>query len=212
MAKDFTTQGDPPPSAQRGDELGKLVSQHRERLRRLVRCRMDRRLQGRIDPSDVVQEACIEAAKRYSDYQRDEKMPFYLWLRFLTVQQLFLVHRQHLGVKMRSVTREVPLQMNQEPAPDMTVLADALSGHFTSPSSAASRKELNARLAAALDALDSRDREILTLRHFEQLNTVESAQVLGISDSLASTRYGRAVRKLMVVIKELFGSESEFRL
>jgi RNA polymerase sigma-70 factor (ECF subfamily) len=191
--------------------LGTLLTQHRDKLKRMVRCRLDHRLQGRIDPSDVVQDAYIEAAKRYPEYHREEKMPFYLWLRFLTVQQLLIVHRQHLGAKMRSVTREVPLRSTHEPEPNMSVLAAELSGSLTSPSSAAAKKEVHGRLSAALNALDPKDREILTLRHFEQLNTVESAQVLGINESLASTRYGRAVRKLIAVIKELFGSESEFQ-
>ncbi len=193
-------------------ELDKLLLRHREQLKRVVRCRMDRRLQGRVDPSDVVQEACMEAAKRYENFQQQSKMPFYLWLRFLTVQQLMIVHRQHLDAKMRSVRREVSLQATRIPAANVVMLADVLSGSLSSPSSAAARKEVQARLIAALDALDPKDREILTLRHFEQLNTVESALVLGISEGLASTRYGRAVRKLLAVLKELFGSESEFRL
>lgn len=192
-------------------DLGNLLIEHNERLKRLVRCRMDRRLQGRIDPSDVVQEACVEAARRYPEYQDESKMPFYLWLRFLTIQQLMIVHRQHLDVKMRSVHREVSLQEYQTPSANVNMLADALSGSMTSPSSAVGRKELQARLIAALDALDPKDREILTLRHFEQLNTVESAKVMGISEGLASTRYGRAVRKLLAVLKELFGSENELR-
>lgn len=192
-------------------EFGVLLAQFRDKLKRVVRCRMDRRLQGRIDASDVVQDACMEAARRYPEFRKEAKMPVYLWLRFLTMQQLAILQRQHLGSKMRSVMREVSLQGEQFPTANVAMLADVLSGNFTSPSSAVARKELQSRLIAALDALDPHDREILTLRHFEQLNTVESAQVLGISEGLASTRYGRAVRKLLVVIKELFGSESEFR-
>ncbi|HQR08447.1 MAG TPA: sigma-70 family RNA polymerase sigma factor [Gemmatales bacterium] len=194
-----------------GHNLDDLLQQHREKLMRMVRCRMDRRLQGRIDPSDVVQEACVEAAMRYAEYQKNNKMPFYHWLRFLTVQQLMILHRQHLGTKMRSVNREVSLEDVQGPDVNVVMLADVLSGSLTSPSSAVARKEVQARLIAALDALDPNDREILTLRHFEQLNTVESAQILGISEGLASTRYGRAVRKLLAVLKELFGTECEFR-
>ena len=180
-------------------DFGKLLLQHREQLKRVVRCRLDRRLQGRVDPSDIVQDACIEATKRYSEYQQQKAMPFYLWLRFLTVQQLLVVHRHHLGAKMRSVEREVSLQQEKCPSVHVALLADVLSGSITSPSSAVARKELQTRLVAALDALDPNDREILTLRHFEQLNTVESAQVLGISEGLASTRYGRAVRKLSLI-------------
>lgn len=195
-----------------GPALGLLLTEHREKLNRMIRCRMDRRVQGRVDPSDVVQEACIEAVKRYSEFQQQTKMPFYLWLRFLTLQQLMIVHRKHLNVKMRSITNEDRIVGDLITAPNVAALAEMLSGTITSPSSAFQKKELQVRLHAALDALDPKDREILALRHFEQLNTVESAQVLDISEGLASTRYGRALRKLLAVLKELFGSESEFRV
>ncbi len=195
-----------------GPALGLLLNEHRDKLNRMIRCRMDRRLQGRVDPSDVLQEACVEAVKRYSEFQQQTKMPFYLWLRFLTLQQLMIVHRKHLTVKMRSITSEDRIVGDLLTAPNVAALAEMLSGTITSPSSAFQRKELQVRLHAALDALDPKDREILALRHFEQLNTVESAQVLDISEGLASTRYGRALRKLLAVLKELFGSESEFRI
>ena len=195
-----------------GPALGLLLNEHRDKLNRMIRCRMDRRLQGRVDPSDVLQEACVEAVKRYSEFQQQTKMPFYLWLRFLTLQQLMIVHRKHLTVKMRSITSEDRIVGDLLTAPNVAALAEMLSGTITSPSSAFQRKELQVRLHAALDALDPKDREILALRHFEQLNTVESAQVLDISEGLASTRYGRALRKLLAVLKELFGSESEFRV
>lgn len=195
-----------------GPALGLLLNEHRDKLNRMIRCRMDRRLQGRVDPSDVLQEACVEAVKRYSEFQQQTKMPFYLWLRFLTLQQLMIVHRKHLTVKMRSITSEDRIVGDLITAPNVAALAEMLSGTITSPSSAFQKKELQVRLHAALDALDPKDREILALRHFEQLNTVESAQVLDISLGLASTRYGRALRKLLAVLKELFGSESEFRI
>ncbi len=195
-----------------GPALGLLLNEHRDKLNRMIRCRMDRRLQGRVDPSDVLQEACVEAVKRYSEFQQQTKMPFYLWLRFLTLQQLMIVHRKHLTVKMRSITSEDRIVGDLITAPNVAALAEMLSGTITSPSSAFQKKELQVRFHAALDALDPNDREILALRHFEQLNTVESAQVLDISEGLASTRYGRALRKLLAVLKELFGSESEFRI
>lgn len=199
------------PSTESSPRLETLLTEHRDRLKRMIRCRMDRRMQGRVDASDVIQEAYLEASRRYADFKNQQKMPFYLWLRFLTMQQLLIVTRKHLGVKMRSVAMEGAQAGHETPAVQVEILADALSGHFTSPSSVVARQELQSRLSAALDALDPKDREVLTLRHFEQLNTVESAQVLGISEGLASTRYGRAVRKLLAVIKELFGSDSEFR-
>src|ERR1043166_371965 len=109
-------------------DVGELLAPYRDKLKRVVRCRLDCRLQGRIDPSDVVQDACIEAARRYEQYRQDQKMPFYVWLRFLTVQQILIVHRQHLHAKMRSVKRELSFQPNCDPAPNMAVLANELSG------------------------------------------------------------------------------------
>src|SRR5262245_7154208 len=111
---------------QPGSDVGQLLTQHGDKLKRMVRCRLDRRLQGRVDPSDVVQEAYIEAARRYPEYQRDPRMPFFLWLRFLTVQQLLVVHRRHLGAKMRTVKREASLDLARTPDPNLAVLADGL--------------------------------------------------------------------------------------
>ena len=133
-----------------GPALGLLLNEHRDKLNRMIRCRMDRRLQGRVDPSDVLQEACVEAVKRYSEFQQQTKMPFYLWLRFLTLQQLMIVHRKHLNVKMRSITSEDRIVGDLIMAPNVAALAEMLSGTITSPSSAFQKKELQVRLHAAL--------------------------------------------------------------
>ncbi len=193
-------------------DLAAQLAVHRERLTKMVRFRMDKRIRGRVDPSDVVQEACLEAIRRFDKYCEDEKMPFYVWLRFLTVQQLQIAQRKHLAFQVRSVGREVSLNAGGSLLSDVGVLAEALSASITSPSRALAAKELRERLVSALESLDDKDREILALRHFEQLNTLESAQVLGISEGLASTRYGRALRKLMAIMKSQVGSESEFYL
>jgi RNA polymerase sigma-70 factor (ECF subfamily) len=192
-------------------DLSEQLTLHREKLKRMVACRMDRRIRGRVDPSDVIQEAFVEAARRYDDYQREAKMPMYLWLRFLTLQQLLIFHRRHLAAKNRSVNREEPLHGRIGPAADLPAMAEVLSASITTPSSAAARRERQLRLLTALNQLDPKDQEVLTLRHFEQLNTIESAQVLGISEALVSTRYGRAIRKLSKIMTELYGSESEPR-
>ena len=192
-------------------DLAAQLAEHRERLTKMVRFRMDKRIRGRIDPSDVVQEACLEAFRRFDKFREDKKMPFYVWLRFLTVQQLQIAQRKHLAYQVRSVAKDVPLNAAGSQSSNIGILADALSGNITSPSNALAEKELRERLVAALESLDEKDREILALRHFEQLNTIESAQVLGISEGLASTRYGRALRKLMTVMKNQSSSDSELR-
>src|SRR3954454_12973792 len=122
--------------AAQGDQQawGALLVRSRDRLKRMVALRLDRRLQGRIDPSDVIQEACIDASARLADYARPPDMPFFLWLRFLTGQRLLRVHRQHLGAEMRDVAREVSLHRGALPAASSAALAAQLLGRDTRPS------------------------------------------------------------------------------
>src|SRR5947209_6290605 len=125
--------------------LGDLLAAHRDRLRLMVRLRLDRRLQARIDPSDVVQEACREAVGRFPDYARDAAMPFFLWLRFLTAQQILVLHRHHLGTQARDAGRDVSIDRGALPGASSAALAAHLAGHRTTPSQAALRAELQAR-------------------------------------------------------------------
>ena len=195
--------------AESGDPhaLGELLLRYRERLLRVVSFRMDRRLQGRVDPSDVVQEAYVEATQRFSDFLRDQKMPFFLWLRFLTVQKLVQLHRHHLGVKARDAGREVSIYNGKMPQATSAVLAAQLLGKQSSPSQAAARAETKAKLEQALNSMEEIDREVLALRHFEQLSNAEAASVLEISESAASNRYVRAIRRLKGLLDQ-FKKES----
>jgi RNA polymerase sigma-70 factor (ECF subfamily) len=168
----------------------------RERLRKLVRLRMDRRLQGRIDPSDVLQEAFVDFATRAQEYVDDPSMPFYLWLRLLTGQRLKLLHRHHLGVQMRDAGREVSLHQGAMPQATSVSLAAQLLGRFTSVTQAVQRAEMQVILQEAINAMDPVDREILALRHFEELSNAETAEVLGIKATTASTRHIRALKRL----------------
>jgi RNA polymerase sigma-70 factor (ECF subfamily) len=187
-----------------GDEaaLCELFARHRDRLRRMVKLRMDRRLQGRLDASDVLQEAYLDVAKRAAEYRENPKMPVFLWLRLITGQRLMALHRQHLGAQMRNVGQEVSLHRGALPPASSISIAAMLLGRITSPTRASRRAELQERLQDILNAMDPIDREILTLRHFEELGNGETAQVLGISKSAASSRYIRAVMRLK---KELAG-------
>jgi len=188
--------------AARGDPvaLGTLLARHGERLRRMVALRMDRRLQGRIDPSDVIQEAYLEASVRLAEYLRNPSMPFFLWLRFLTGQKLVTLHRHHLGVQMRGAGQEVAFCRGPLPEASSAALAAQLLGHDTRPSEAAIRAELKIRVQEALDRMDPLDREVLALRHFEQLSRAEIAQVLVISEAAAGKRYIRALERLKGVL------------
>jgi RNA polymerase sigma-70 factor, ECF subfamily len=181
-----------------------LLARHRDRLRRAVAFRLDRRLRGRVDPSDVIQEACLEAHERLPEYLARPTMPIHLWLRFLVGQRLLIFHRRHLGAAMRDAGRE-------HGWPDSTAdgLADHLMAAGPSPSEDAARREAETYLRDALDGMDGMDREVLTLRHFEQMSNTEVAQLLGIETSAASKRYLRALGRLQDILAarpDLFGS------
>src|SRR5262245_52722319 len=178
--------------------LDELLSVHRDRLRAMVALRLDHRLGGRIDPSDVIQEAFLEAAERYPEYCRNPNLSPYLWLRFLTMQRLLILHRRHTQSKNRDAAREVRLDDSLEISVDG--LARCFADSSTSPSGRAARADEVARLQQALEQLEPLDREILALRHFEQLTNGEAADVLGIRPGAASQRYFRAVERLREVL------------
>ncbi len=182
--------------------LGSYLERHRDRLRSMVVLRLDRRVRGRIDASDVIQEAFLEATERIGDYLESPEMPFFLWLRFITSQKLLQIHRQHLGARMRDANREISLYRGAYPEATSAALAAQLVGKRTSPSQAAMRAEMKIHLQEALNAMEPTDREVLALRHFERLSNVEAAQVLRIKESAASKRYLRALKRLREVIED----------
>lgn len=196
MTDSSTDPGQPAPAEATDEQaLATLLAQERPRLRRMVQVRMDRRLQGRIDPSDVIQEAYLDAVRRLEEYRRSPGLPLSLWLRFLTGQKMAELHRRHLGVQARDAGREISLYQGV-PAATSAALAARLIGGLTSPSQVVIKAEMRQRLEQALNQLDEIDREILTLRHLEQLNMAQAAQVLGIKHTAACNRYVRALKRL----------------
>ena len=193
-------------AAQKGDEraLAVLVERHRERLERMVRLRMDRRLQGRVDPADVVQDAYLAVRAKFVQYKADS-LPFFLWLRLEVGQKLVDLHRFHLGAQMRNAGQEVALHRGALPQVTSMSLAEHLLGKLTSASRAVMRAELKIRVQEALNSMDSHDREVLILRHFEELSNSETAQVLRIKPSAAVNRYVRALKRLKAVFEDLPG-------
>lgn len=185
------------------DSLNRLLGQYRGRLRRMIAIRIDRRLHGRVDPSDIVQNAYVDAARRIGDYIRAPEMPVYLWLRLLTCQRLLEAYRRHLGAQARDVRREVTLHRGPIPEATTAALAAHLLGRLTSPSEAALRAERRIRLQQALNQMDPVDREVLALRHFEQLSNQDAALVLGLDKSAASKRYARALVKLKDILRPM---------
>jgi RNA polymerase sigma-70 factor (ECF subfamily) len=188
-----------------GTSLGVLLQRHEDRLRRMVAFRMDPRLQGRVDPSDVIQEVCLTAAKSLPDYLGRPAMPFFLWLRGIAGNKLLELHRHHLGTPMRDARREVSLYRASMPEATSAALAAQLMGRFSRPSEVAIRAEVKIRLQEALNQMDPLDREVLALRHFEQLSTAEAAEVLGIREAAAGKRYLRALERLRDILAGMRG-------
>lgn len=178
------------------DALAGFFLQHRERLRRMIELRLDHRLSQRVDAADVLQEGFLDASKRLASYLQDPKIPFVVWLRLIVGQRLVDEHRWHLGRQKRDPRAEQSIDAMRNAAVDSQIIARELSAHITSPSQAAVGAELSIRLRTWLDSLDAIDREILVLRHFEELSNNESAAELGISKSAASKRYIRAISRL----------------
>lgn len=184
--------------AQAGDEsaAGEALMRHRARLRRMVEARLDHRVRGRVDPSDVLQDGFVDAVAKLPAFLADPKIPLFLWLRLVVGERLAKIHRDHLGAQLRNAGREVSLYRGPMPAASSAALAAHLLGSITSPTQAAVRAERLVRLQEALNTLDPLDREILSLRHFEELSHSESARVLEIGEAAAAKRYVRALKRL----------------
>lgn len=179
---------------------GTLLQRHRARLRRMVAVRLDRRLAARVDPSDVVQEALADAARKLDDYLQGRPLPFYPWLRRLAWERLAQLYRRHVRAGRRTVTREeAGLALSDA---SVLELARRLIDYGSSPSAGLRRQETQARVRAALAGLPERDREVLILRHLEQLPPREIASVLGVSEGAVYTRHLRALRKLRDLLGE----------
>ena len=172
-------------------QVDRMLDEHREFLRQVVALRMDRQITARVDPSDVVQEAQLEAVRRLDDYLKNPAMPLRLWLRRIVCDRLIMEQRRHIDAQRRSVKREIALPEGSSADIGHQLLAD-----IASPSGALSRKEIARQVRQAMAELPENDREILLLQNFEGLTSPESAQVLGIEPAAARKRYGRALLRL----------------
>jgi RNA polymerase sigma-70 factor (ECF subfamily) len=178
--------------------LAEEFSQHRDRLWRAVQIRMDSRLYGRVDPDDVLQEAYLDAEKRLSHFAEELSCSAFVWLRLVVGQTLINIHRRHIGAKMRDASRERSASQRLKHGFSATskAIAYQIAAQQTSPSGAALRSEMVSELTDAMDDLKPIDREVLTLRHFEDLSNKEVAQLLEITEKNASIRYMRAIQRL----------------
>ena len=197
-----------------GDEsaLAECFSRHRPRLWRMVHFRMDPRLHGRVDADDILQESYLAAAARIAHFHDDSSSSLFIWLRMIVGQTLVDVHRRHLETQKRDARREVAPRPRHGVQSTSLSIARQLLGQLTSPSRAAMRAEAAEQLENALEAMNPTDREVLALRHFEELTNSEVAEVLGIEQKAASIRYVRAIKRLKDILAELpgFADDSEF--
>lgn len=173
-----------------------LFGRYREKLLRMIAFRLDSRVIGKVDGDDILQDAFVETSRRIQGYLDQPSVPFFVWLRQITRQVLIDTHRRYLGAKMRDVNQEVGLFHGGSANTSSSGLAAQLVDSLTSPSQFAVREEMVAELRETLDELDEIDREVLVLRHLEELSNNEVAEILGIDKYAASKRYLRALERL----------------
>jgi RNA polymerase sigma-70 factor, ECF subfamily len=183
--------------------LAEEFSRHRDRLWRMVDFRLDPALAGRVDPDDVLQEAWLAAAQRVEHFIENKSLSMFMWLRLIVGQTLVDLQRRHLGAKMRDAYREQSIHHTGLSRTTAVSLVARLLGTYTSPSQAVVRDERARQLRESIDSMDEMDREILVMRHFEELTNGEVAQALGIQETAASNRYVRAMRRLRAILDAL---------
>jgi RNA polymerase sigma-70 factor (ECF subfamily) len=185
-----------------GEAVNRLLDRHRDSLRRLVRLRLDQKIQRRVDASDVVQDVLVEANRRLSDYLQNPTMAFHLWLRQIAKDRIIDAHRRHRGSAKRSVDREqgfvAPAGLDRS---TLDLVAQLCDPELT-PAAAATQQEMARRVEQAIGQLDDPDCEIIVMRHYELLTNQEIAQALNLTEPAASMRYLRAVRRLRALLLE----------
>jgi RNA polymerase sigma-70 factor (ECF subfamily) len=183
------------------EAAGRLLDRHRDALRRMVRMRLDQKIQRRVDVSDVVQDVLVEANRRLADYLANPAMPFHLWVRQIAKDRIIDAHRRHRVSARRSVDREQTLSPLGDDRSSIELAAQVCDPELT-PAAAATQQELARRVEQAITRLSDQDGEIIVMRHYEQLSNQEAAQALGLTEPAAGMRYLRAVRRLRSMLTE----------
>jgi len=182
--------------------VNQLMDRHRNSLRQLVRMRLDRKIQNRIDVSDVVQDVLVEANRRLTNYLVDPVMPFHLWLRQIAKDRIIDAHRRHRVSARRSVDREQSMAVPRGYDQSSIQLAALLGDPNLTPAAAVMQAEMARRVEAAISELDEKDSEVIVMRHYEHLTNQEIGQLLNLSEPAASMRYLRAIRRLKQVLQQ----------
>lgn len=191
------------------DALAELFAKYRDRLYHIISVRMDRRLAGRVDADDVLQEVYLDASSRIHHFVKNHSGSFFVWVRLIATQTMANVFRRHLDAQKRDAKREISIHTGEAYESPTAPIAMQLLGRLTSPSRAAIRKETVRELEEAIASMKPMDREIITMRHFELLSNSEIAEVLGIADKAASIRYVRAITRLKDLMEEILGPDHE---
>lgn len=177
----------------------RLLTVHREPLRRMIGLRLDPALAARVDASDIVQDVLIEAHRRLQDYLRNPSLPFHLWLRHIAKDHIIDAHRHERLAQRRSVDREQPMNATRPGESSLDWAAQFLDQELT-PASAAMREEMERKVQAAIQQLAEDDREVILMRYVEQLSNQDVASALDLSEAAASMRCLRAVRRLQELL------------
>ncbi len=185
-----------------------LLDRHRDSLRRMINLRLDQQIKRRVDVSDVVQDVLVEASRRLQDYLTDPSMPFHLWIRQIAKDRIIDAHRRHRVSAKRSVDREQPLAPSAPVDQSTMDLAGQLCDPQLTPAAAATQRELAIHVQRAIEQLDENDRDIILMRHYEQLSNQEIAASLQLTEPAASMRYLRALKRLRKVLDGRESSEA----
>jgi RNA polymerase sigma-70 factor (subfamily 1) len=177
----------------------------RPRLKRIVNFRLDYRLSGRVSESDVIQEAYVRASKHLDNFLNKQELPFFVWLRMELHQMLLDLHRHHLDADKRDARREKLFGPTGTGCDTSMAIAAQIVGQVSTPSRLVEKAEQIAMLQQTLEQLPELDREIIALRHFEELSNLETAEYLGIEPSAASKRYLRALKRLKEIMDMVNG-------
>lgn len=185
-----------------GEAVNRLLERHRGPVRRLVAVRLDRKVQRRVDISDVVQEVMVEVSGRLNQYLNDPAMAFHLWLRQIAWDHIIDTYRRHRGSAKRNMDREQPMTAQGGTDQSTMELVVQLCDPAMTPAAAATQREIADKVEAAIELLGEQDREIVVMRHYEHLSNLEIAEALGLNPPAASMRYLRAIRRLRQVLDD----------
>ncbi len=192
-------------TADREEALAKYFFSVQDRLKRIVNFRLDYRLSGRVSESDVIQETYVRAAQRIDSFLAKDDMPFFVWLRLEVSQKLHEIHRHHFGAEKRDIRKELNLRHQADTGRTSMALAAHIVAQLTSPSRLMERAEQIAVLEKTLGGMNELDREVIALRHFEELSNIETARILEIEPAAASKRYLRALKRLREIMESAKG-------